>query len=148
MYDAILNAIKQELQTVITADPDTTVDFVMVKKLADMALDIQSSAVCSVEEMGSQQYGGRPIAIRAPGYGPSGTERMISELLPQFMPLLQGKFASDSLSSLSSLLETYMRLSNADTPGFDKELAAEVKIKIERTLKEENHEDLHTDATG
>lgn len=147
MYESILDAIRQELQTVITADPDT-VDFAMVRKLADIAIDIQASSVTSVEEIGTPQFGTGRAATRPAAYGPSGTERMISEVLPQIASLLEGKFASDSLSSLSALLETYVKVSNPDTPGFDQDLATELKNKIEKYLKEEKHEDIHTDTTG
>lgn len=146
-HETILNAIKQDLQSLLENEP---VDFGTVRKLADIATEIQASAVTMVSEMGeagtSLSPRARPMTV--PAYGPSGTERIISELLPQVLPLLQGKFASDSLSSLSSILETYTRVSNPDTPGYDEELAKAVKDKIKKSLKEEDHEDIHTDATG
>lgn len=143
MYEPILSAIKQEIQTLMTVH---SVDFVMVRKLADIATEIQASSVTSVEEIGSSSI--RPVAVRAQAYGPTGTERLMSEFLPQIMPLLQAKFASDSLSSLSSLLQSYTQVSNPDTPGYDQELASAVKGEIERHLKEEKHEDIHTDVPG
>jgi hypothetical protein len=145
MYESILETIKQEMQSAMAADP---VNFPAVRKLADMALDLQASSVSSVEEVrSSSQFGTGPVALRA-GYGPSGTERMISELLPQIMPLLERKFASDTLDNLSSLLETYMKLSNPNTPGHDPELAKGVKNILEKQLKEGNHEAIHTDTPG
>jgi len=145
-YEAILSAIKQDLQSLLESD---SVDFVAVRKLADIATEIEASSVTMVSEvgeMGTSPMRVRPVAVQA--YGPPSTERMLSEILPQFVPLIQGKFASDSVSSLASLLKTYTQVRDPDAPGYDEELATAVKDRLKQLLKEEDHENIHTDTPG
>ena len=141
MYKAILAVIKQEIQARVA---DENVDFTIVKKLAEAALDFQAAAITNVEEVNSFQ----PVQAVPHGgqaYGPGGMERMISEVIPQFMPIFQQKFANDALNSLSALLETYLRLKDSDP-----ELAAKIKDRINQALHKEvqTNEDIHTDVPG
>ncbi len=142
--DQILLAITTEIKEEATKDD---IDLVRLKNLVEFALHVKNMTIDSVTDISSISptsmvpFGqGRPIAA----YGPPPMERLLRELLPQALSLLEKK-EGNTISNITALANAYRDLRNKDP-----KLAAKLRVKLDKILtedeekKEENDETIHS----
>ena len=139
--EQILVAIESEIKTEALKQD---IDLSKLKSLVDLALHVKSISIESVSEIPTELGVLQPqgMAVGSPGfraapYTPS-LERLISEIMPSIIPILEMKFQNDAISALADLTERYSVLGNKDP-----ELAKKLREKIEKILekKEVRHGD-------
>ena len=129
--EQILAAIESEIKTEVLKQD---IDLPKLKSLVDLALHVKNISIESISqiptESGALQRGVSPV--RAIPYIPSvpSLERLISEIMPSLIPMLEMKFQNDAILALATLTERYSALE-----GKDPELAKKLRGKIEEMLE-------------
>lgn len=138
----ILAAIEAEIKAEALKE---SIDLARLKNLATLGSHVKSMDISSLEEMPNdiREFGSmgspRPVAMATPYVPP--LERIMSEYLPQVMPLATAFSYTREISALADLAGRYTALMDKDP-----ELAKQLREKIEEILgKEVQNEDIHTE---
>lgn len=138
--DRILLAVTTEIKEEVTKDD---IDLVKLKNLVEFALYVKNMAIDSVTGISSDPGFGVIGSMRAvPAYGPPPMERLLGDLLPQVLPLLEAKTHQDALSNLVALASSYHNLRKEDP-----KLATKIRARLETALAENEEKKEGTDET-